>query len=206
MAVNNQEPTSGGKDQLAQAPTEADRAQLMEALLNELEVEARSLMASGRGEGDEILFDSIEVSRVLQETYDPPSGQPGRSLTLNLEVEFSAAYISGEDLRELATNVLSTSIPAGYIVADNPLEFEPLGSYRTNEAGVISWTLHASRRIERHIDPGQVISLLRGRRPAEAELELANTLPLRSNPEIRIRPAWWPVLPLIPFNYSIETD
>jgi hypothetical protein len=203
-AVNNQEDTSGGKDRLAQAPTEADREQLREALVNELEIKAVELMESRQGEGDEILFETIEVTRVMKEVFDPPEGQPGRNLSLRLEVEFSVAYIAGEDLSELATNVLGTSIPDGFVLADTPLEFEPQGTYRRNQAGVISWTLRASRRIEKHIDQGQVLDMLRGRRNTDVEKELLRSLPLRSDPQIELCPAWWPVLPLIPFNYSIE--
>ena len=202
-AVTNQEATSGGRDRLAQAPTERDREGLREALLDELEVEALSMIESGREAGDEVLTDSIQVSRVLNETFNPPAGQAGRNLSLDLEVEFSAAYISGKDLDELATTVLGTSLPAGFVVSDAPLEFEKLGAYRRTSSGVISWNLRVSRRIEVHIDPAQVITLLRGRQVAEAERELLRSLPLRASPEIRVRPAWWPILPLIPFNYSV---
>ena len=68
---------------------------------------------------------------------------------------------------------------------------------------MVSWDLRVSRRIEVDIDPAQVITLLRGRQVAEAEQELSRSLPLRASPEIRVRPAWWPILPLIPFNYSV---
>jgi hypothetical protein len=204
--VDNPEPTSGGKDRLAQAPTEADRAQLMEALLNELEIEAISQLESKWTEGDEILFDTIEVSQILEETYDPPEGQPGRKLTLNLEVEFSVAFISGDDLRELAVNVLGTSIPADFITGEASLEFESLDNYRVTETGAISWTLRASRKLEKHIDMGEAIQLIRGRQLADAKNRLSRSLPLRSTPEVEVIPSWWPWLPLIPFNYTFELN
>jgi hypothetical protein len=202
VVVSNEEPTSGGKDQLTRAPTDEDRAQLLEALLDSLQVEAASTLETGSASGDVILSDSIEVLQILEETYDPPIGQPGQKVTLTLEIEFSAAYISGKDLTQMATTVFNTSLPSGYIVAESPVEFEKLGSYQTMEPGVVSWTMSASRTIKRRITPDQVFSLVKGLPVADAEKMLSANLPLRSPPVIQIKPAWWPWLPLNPLNYA----
>ena len=202
--VTNEQPTSGGKDKLAQAPTDADRAQMLEALLDALQVEAVSALETGSARGDEVLLDSFEVLQILEESYDPPIGQPGQKVTLTLEIEFSAAYISGGDLNQLATNVFNASTPPGYKVSESPVEFEPLRSYRTIEPGVVSWTMSASRTIKRSISPGQVFSLVRGLPISDAEKLLSITLPLRSAPLIQVKPEWWPWLPLNPLNYTYE--
>jgi hypothetical protein len=119
-----------------------------------------------------------------------------------LEIEFSAAYISGKDLTQMATTVFNTSLPSGYIVAESPVEFENLGGYQTMEPGVVSWTMSASRTIKRRITPDQVFSLVKGLPVADAEKMLSANLPLRSPPVIQIKPAWWPWLPLNPLNYA----
>jgi hypothetical protein len=202
--VTNKQPTSGGKDRLAPAPTDADRKRLLDTQLDALQVQAASNLETGSAIGDEVLPDSIEVLQILEESYDPPIGQPGRKVTLSLEIEFSAGYISGEDLNQLAANVFNASTPPGYNVSESTVKFEPLGSYRTMEPGVVSWTMSASRTIKRSISPGQVFSLIRGTPISDAEKILIKILPLRSNPQIQIKPEWWPWLPLNPLNYAYE--
>ncbi len=202
--VTNPESTSGGKNRLAQAPTDEDRNQLMETLLDQLQVEALDRFENEQASGDEFLKDSVELAQILEERYEPPAGQPGQKLTLILEVEFSAAYISGDDLTELANSVLGASLPPGYVVAETPLEFESQNPFHADGPGVIAWNLSASRRIVKRIDTGQVILLVQGRRVEEASDRLISVLPLRSPPVIQISPAWWPWMPLNPLRYSFE--
>lgn len=201
--VSNPEPTAGGSDRLAQAPTAADREELRQALLEDLELEALSAMEARRGPGDQLLADSLEITRVASERYDPAEGQPGRTLALAMEVEFSAAYISGADLKELAENVFRTGIPEGFVASEAPIVFEPLDSYQVDPAGRVRWTLRARREIERQVDPGRVAGLIRGLRPQEAARALEAALPLEGSAVIQLRPGWWPWLPLIPFNYTV---
>ena len=202
--VTNPDSTSGGKDRLAQAPTDEDRKQLMETLLDQLQVEALNRFENEQASGDEILKDSVELAQVLEETYEPPAGQPGQKLILVLEAEFSTAYISGDDLTELANSVLGASLPPGYEVSEIPIDFEPQGPFHAEDSGVIVWNVRASRRIVKRIDTRQVILLVQGRQVEEASDQLASLLPLRSPPVIHISPTWWPWMPLNPLRYSFE--
>jgi hypothetical protein len=65
--------------------------------------------------------------------------------------------------------------------------------------------LEVSRTLLRQVDQMQVFSIVRGHKPELIKEELASKLSLRQQPEITIAPQWWPWLPLIPFNVSINT-
>jgi hypothetical protein len=61
-----------------------------------------------------LLFDkTIAVSQTLLEEYDLPAGAAGTTLTLTMQVEFSAYYADASDVTQLAS-LLSASLPPGF--------------------------------------------------------------------------------------------
>jgi Baseplate J-like protein len=206
VTVTNAEPTSGGIDRMADAATERDLARLREDLLDELKDQALGEMEAKLATGDQLFPDTLKVEQVLEENYDPPLGQPGSSVKLTLRVEYTASYVSGEDLTELASTVLNASLPKGFVAAKVPFEFEPLSPGLTDESGVTRWSVRVSRPLEKQVDAGKIIALVQGHRKAVAPTQLKNDLDLPDVPEIKLTPNWWPWLPLIPFNITVETQ
>jgi hypothetical protein len=152
---------------------------------------------------DLILSDTFEVTQVIVETYDPPAGQAGNQLKLKLKVEFTARYVADEDMRQLANAALDSSVPVGF-EAFEIAAYQPLTDPSTDNAGVSHFELDVSRSLHQTIDELQVLSIVRGLTPAEAIRELAPSLPLRQATDIKLTPSWWPWMPLIPFNISME--
>ena len=203
--VTNTEPTKGGRDRMVAAATEADQARLREALLSKLKDQARDQMGTTLTPGDQLFNDTLKVGQILEENFDPPLGQPGEQVTLSIRVEFTASYASEKDLTELASTVLNASLPDGFIATQTPLDFEPLNDFSTDEHGITRWSLRVSRPLEKQLDIARIIPLIQGRSVESATRQLKETLNLPASPEIHLRPAWWPWLPLIPFNISMET-
>jgi hypothetical protein len=203
--VTNEEPTTGGSDRMMEAPSESDIARLREDVLASLEEQAFREMKTMIGSGDQIFADTLEVDQTLEEIFDPPLGQPGKTVKLTMRVEFVASYASEKDLTELAGTVLNASLPHGFVAAQAPLKFEPLNIHKTDEHGITRWSLRVSRQLERQVDSGRIIPLVQGRSMANATARLNETLGLSVPPEIQLAPEWWPWLPLIPFNISVET-
>jgi hypothetical protein len=206
VAVSNAEPTSGGSDLVSPAATEADHARLRQALVDELQMKAQEQMQLQLTAGDVFFPDTLALAQVLEETYDPPTGQPGRKVTLAMQVEFTALYASSADLAELAGAVLNASLPAGFVSSDAPLALEALTSPVTDADGVTRWSVQAQRSIARGLDLARVIPLAQGRSPQVAGARLAEALSLAEAPGISVRPSWWPWLPLIPFNITVEAQ
>lgn len=204
--VTNAEATSGGRDRRTEAATEEDLSRLREDLLAELEDQALQEMQRLLATGDQLFMNTLKVEQILEESYDPPPGQPGSSVNLSMRVEFTASYASGKDLTELASTVLNASLPEGFMATQKPLGFEALNSHLTDNRGVTRWSMRVSRQLEKRVDAGRLISLVQGRSPAVATAKLKETLNLTDPPEIKLTPAWWPWLPLIPFNITVATD
>ncbi len=205
-AVSNAEPTSGGSDQVSPAASEEDRGRLRETLMDELQAKARTQMQAQLLEGDMLFADTLAVAQILEESYSPPLGQPGRQVKLTMQVEFQAYYAAYSDLTELAHLVLNASLPAGFAPLDDSLTLEALSSPTTDASGVTRWQARATRLLYRQLDMPRVIPLALGRRPQAAQVVLFESLPLVEPPQVRLRPAWWPWLPLIPFNITVEAQ
>ncbi|MBN1452525.1 MAG: baseplate J/gp47 family protein [Anaerolineales bacterium] len=205
VTVTNAELATGGSDRMMDAATEADLARLREELLAKLESQALKEMEATLKTGDQIFFDTLKMKRILDENYDPPLGQPGREVKLSMQVEFTASYASGEDLTELASTVLNASLPEGFMATQAPVEFEPLTPHLTDKDGITRWSVRVSRQMEKQLDTGKIIPLVQGRSMVLATAHLKDNLDLTDAPEIRLTPDWWPWLPLIPFNITVET-
>jgi len=204
VAVTNEEPTSGGRDRMSDAATEADLIRLRNDLLKDLKIEALQEMEAMLVHGDQLFPNTVEAEQILDEAYDPPLGQPSRKVRLNLRVEFKASYASGEDLNDLATTVLNASQPEGFEDTGKTLKFEIRDSYQTNSKGITRWVVRVSRQLEKQVDSGKILSLVKGRNLANAQAQLEDNLGY--SPEIQLTPDWWPWLPLIPFNITVETQ
>jgi hypothetical protein len=202
LSVTNPEPTSGGTELKTAGPSENDRARLRNILLDDLRQQAASRIRAELAEGDILFTDTLDVSQIARETFSPPAGQPGRQLTLSMEVEFAARTASADDLNQLASAALDASRPAGYQTFFLPA-LEPVKQPVTDSQGVTSLELKASRTLHREVRFADVFALVRGQRPAAAENALAEHIPSREPPEIVLTPGWWPWLPLIPFNLSV---
>ncbi|MFZ5819627.1 MAG: baseplate J/gp47 family protein [Chloroflexota bacterium] len=204
-AVSNAEPTTGGSDLVSPAATDEDRQRLQRALVDALQAKAQELMRAQLGAGDVFFPDTLSLEQVLEDAYDPPAGQPGRKVTLSMQIEFIALYASSADLEELAGAVLNASLPAGFVSSGAPLALEALSAPVTDADGVTRWEVQATRTLARELNLARVIPLAQGRSPQAAGARLAEALPLAEEPIILLRPTWWPWLPLIPFNISVET-
>lgn len=206
VAVVNEEPTTGGGDLVSPAATDQDRSLLRQELLEELRREAQTALQAQLETGDVLFPDTLTLTQVLDEVYSPPVGQPGKQVSLTLKVEFSASYASGADLSELASAVLNPSLPPGFTASNASLTFEPLTSPVTDADGVTRWNTRVTRPIVRRLDLALVIPLAQGRTPQTVSEHLAESLILSAQPQITLRPSWWPWLPLVPFNISVVTQ
>lgn len=206
VTVNNAEPTTGGSNRMVDAASEKDLSRLREDVLKTLEEKALVEMKALLAPGDEVFVDTLNVEQILEENFDPPPGQPGKNVNLTMRVEFSAFYAAEKDLTELAGTVLNASLPEGFIPAQSQLSLEPLSNQQTDDQGLTSWSIRASRQLEKKLDTALVVPLVQGRNPARATMRLQEAFDLPGAPEIHLSPAWWPWLPLIPFNISVEIN
>jgi hypothetical protein len=140
---------------------------------------------------------------VLEETYDPPAGGTGASLSLTMRVKFAAQYASGDDLSELAALALAAVLDDGFSATPEPPTFRLIGTPVTDESGRTGFQLQVERRVRRTVDTRRVLSLVQGRRVESALARLNEAFEFSSPPMIKMSPGWWPWLPLAPFRMNV---
>ncbi len=194
LAVTNPQATSGGRAQSLPGPNAADRQRARDLLLDSLSSKALTALAAETG--GFLLPDTLQAE-IEVESFDPPPGQPGESLSLSLEVTFTANYVSRSDLERLGQTVLGASHQAELAAVPDSLTWEALTSPVTAADGVTHWQMRLERRLYRPAPEAEVLALVQGRPPKYARQRLTEALTLATPPQITMRPAWWPWLPMI---------
>lgn len=206
LSVTNPEALKGGREVPSVQATDADRKRAKDTLVKMLETDARAELVEATSGGDILFEDTLAVSQILSEVYDPPAGAASTKLTLTMQVEFSAQYAAVSDLTELASLALNASLPSGFASASDALSLKPVTKPVAREDDSIYWTVRAERSIVRQIDNVQVAQMLQGVGTRRAQTLLQNSLSLQSTPEIELFPAWWPWMPMVPFRISVVTE
>jgi len=203
ISVTNPDAVKGGANSQLIGATDEDRAKLSGIIMDNLRRDAEARLRAQIAPADVLLLDTIEVIQIMEENFTPPPGQPGKTLVLNMKVEFSARYISDDDLKELSLSTLNASIENGFVSTALP-KYKMTAEPSTDNSGVSHFELEVTRTLLRQMDEMRVFSIVRGKTPRSIQNELTSTLSLRQKPEITVMPSWWPWLPLIPFNISVE--
>ncbi len=203
-SVTNPEPTTGGTDLVTTAPSDDDRQRVHDVLLPILQSNAEKQIKATIGAKDLLLENTLQMGQVLDETYNPPAGKAGSLLTLAMTVEYSAQYVTADDLTQLARLVLDASVPDGYVSDSNSLKFSEAGSPTLDQSGATHFDLRVERTLIHQINFEQANALVRGLSPQAAAQRLQSNLPLAAAPQIDLNPSWWPWMPLIPFRIDVQ--
>ncbi len=204
ISVTNPNATKGGANSQLIGATDEDRAKLRKVVMDNLRRDAETKLRAQIAPADILLMDTFEVTEIIEEKFTPPAGQPGKTLDLNMQVEFSSRYVSDDDLKELSLSTLNSSVENGFAPQALPA-YKIIADPSTDNSGVSHFDLEVTRTLLRQLNEMQVFSIVRGQRPESIKDELVSKLSLRQEPKIVITPSWWQWLPLIPFNISVET-
>ena len=206
LSVTNPQPTTGGRERSSVQASESDRSRAKNLLMKSLEEMARAQFRDQVGEADTIFDETLSVSQILLEEYDPPAGAAGTKLTLAMQVEYSIHYAAASDLNELALLAMNASLPSGFR-AESPdaVTIKPVSRPAMGEDGSARWTMKVERQIIQTIDPAQVTYLIQGFGSRAAHSRLEENIPLAASPRISLSPSWWPWVPIVPFRISVVT-
>jgi hypothetical protein len=202
-SVINPDAMTGGTNAREIGATEVDRAKLRKAVMESLRRDAETQMRAQIAPADLLLLDTFIVSKTVNENFDPPAGQPGKILTLKMRVEYSARYVSDDDMKTLSLSALNSSVVDGFESKAQPA-YKLITEPATDSSGITHFELEVTRTLLRQVNTLQVFSIVRGHQLRSVKNELVSNLSLRSDPTIAMTPSWWPWLPLIPFNISVE--
>ncbi len=203
--VTNPQPTEGGTDRMAAAPSDADRGRLRAVVVDLLKAEAQAQIGDSIADRDLLLMPTMKMGQVAEEAYDPPVGQPGSLLKLTMRADFTADYLKGDDLDQLAEATLNAARPQGFVPVPETMAVNVASDPTVDAAGAVHFRLQLARRLVQEIDLARASTLVRGRSLQQAARILQTAFPLADPPTITLRPPWWPWMPLVPFRVAVTS-
>lgn len=203
LGVTNTSAMSGGSSKPGSAVSEVDLITLENRLKKTLLQTATDHVMSLLHPQDQIVPKTLTQVSILDESHFPKVGQPGDVLTLSLHAEFSAYYLSGNDLQSLALTVLDANKPGGYLPINNAIKIKPIDEPSIDSNNAVQWKYQAERTLQAAIDTQKAVALIPGLSPKDATQHLVASLNLTKNPVINLFPGWWPRLPLLPLRIAI---
>jgi len=206
MTATNPYQTWGGKDSILAMATAFNREQLYQKMEADLRQTAIEEMNRTVPTGDIIFTQTITISQVLAQDYDPEDDLPSEQISLNLRIEYEALSASLHDLERLAEYALDASLPEMYISLPATLQIASITPPESDDQGSMQWKIRAHRQMQSNILASQAINQSLGLSPKLAALTLKNTLPVQGEPIILVTPAWWPRLPVLPFRFEVTTQ
>jgi hypothetical protein len=202
LSVTNPNPTTGGVDAEKTSATDEDREKLYKIVEKLLFDQALTEIESQVPPGGYLIADLL-VAEDKSIVFDPPPGEPGANLSLDLEREYKAFYIRTEDLEKLGALVLNSSLPEGYSPLASSLVVTPLGTPAVRDDGGIVWELEAEQLMSEDIDDMAVITKVLGKTPNSAINRLSE-IKMAGSPKITLSPSWWLLMPSIPMRIAVE--
>lgn len=205
LSVINPDPTSGGRELASVQASDEDRARVKRLLMKSLEESAHGKFLVELKSGDLLFENTLVVSQILSEKYDPPPGAAGTRLTVSMQVEYAARYASASDLTELATLAMNAALPPGFHAASvaGAATVKPLSDPFLDADGSLRWNIRAERKIVQSFDAVYVTQLVQGLGVNEAQSNLEENLPPESAPVIQLSPSWWRWVPMLPFMIEV---
>ena len=203
LTATNKRSISGGSDFTSAAPSEADYQKVYDQMVSALQETAFTEFEFGLQPGDVVLSTNPILQQTLEEAYTPEAGQPADFLDLTLRLEFLLPYASGADLYQLGRAVLDRHITEDFTPRPETLQISQLDEPVTDEEGRANWKMQASWQMGANFDAAKAVSLALGQTPEQATRQLIDQMPIEETAKIRLTPAWWPRLPVLPFRITI---
>lgn len=206
LSVTNPQATQGGREEERLAVTPQEVELLRAALTASLKEQALREMQRQLAAGDVLFAQTLQVVETLEEHIQPPVETYPSRLALRLHLRFRAWMLAAERLRPILRARLDASLPAGFEPKDEMLSLRVLPEsveILGDDPLRLRFSVEAWRTLSARIPDERVFLMLRGQPVREASRRL-RALPLAEPPQIKIWPPFWPWMPILPVQVSIE--
>ncbi len=204
LSVTNLSQTTGGSDTTVPAVSASDYNNLRTRLLQSLKQTAYQQIATELSPDDLLVQATLDGRNIINEESDPGINEPADYLSMSLRIEYTALYLSGEDLKAMGTANLDAALGQDFLPVDGSLKIETIADPQVETDQVIRWEIKVSRITQLKLSDEQVTGMVLGMTPDAASRKLMKELPLVTTPRVKMTPTWWPQLPILAFRISIS--
>jgi hypothetical protein len=203
VAVTNPEATAGGSEVRNPAVAKSD----LDSLEHEIWQSILDIAAPRIREqlnADEVIHEtSIEIQKILTETWDRNIGEPAETVALTLEAEVRALAYDSKDVVGLASHQLESTLAENADVVPGSVQILSRRHFRdeaTKEAGLL---VVVRRDVYQPLDQEQLKRSVRAQEPEDAASWLQQYCDLENPPQILLQPTWLPRLPWLTLRIEI---
>ena len=204
VVVTNPTPTLGGENVTRAAVASDDLTALESGLTDQLVALAASELNREMDTDETLVEGSLRVSQILEKQFDRQIGEPADSVSMSITMEFVALIYRFSDLEAVATLVMEHDIPPGASPVPDTFTYVLTTEPKVENGYTASLRMLASQDIYVAINEAQMRELLRGHTPDEASLLMKHILGNSVVTEIHLTPKWFPWLPWLGMNISIN--
>jgi len=137
---------TGGTSREIKAVSQKDQDDLLNALKKQLNEQAVKQLQESAGSGKNV-FPTNRI-KVVSSKFDSEVGKEINSLSLTMAVEAEALSYSSDELKTLASQVIASSVPSGYSVAEDAIQLltQPVTSSTASAQVSIKADINASAK------------------------------------------------------------
>lgn len=203
VSVASPEPAVGGAESLRPAVDPADVRSAERQLRASLLEQAVAETEAGLSGGSVVAPASARVARELGRGVDADVGQPADSVEITLELEVELLIYAEADLAE-AVQAALTARSQGLLSVPGSEQAEVVGGTAPDAAGRARLRVRVTRAAFEPVEGAALTRRLLGQTPQQAAALLAEAVDLAQPPEIRLRPSWFPRLPLVATRIALR--
>ncbi|MBI3243428.1 MAG: hypothetical protein HYZ49_14155 [Chloroflexi bacterium] len=203
-AVVNAAPTTGGDVKQVAAVTDDDRARAKEELLAQLRQQGYAELLARLKEGQFAPVLTVNIVRVLDETYDRFVGEKADRLQLEMRAEVGVTIVDEAQAFAVGQAQIESQLGDNLALIPNTLTVARSDTIIVNEAGRIQFDITASAKAGASINPDEVRESARWQAADQIANVLYNSLPVAQKPGVIIWPNWFQRMPWLAWRIEVE--
>ena len=186
MEAKNEASFSGGNSREIRAVSEEDIEALEEELTIELTDEAKEDLKSNLSQNQYFVEESL-VATASAKSFSAKVGDEAESLKLTLNVGARVLIINKDELLELASKVLASKVPEGFVLRKDQInvDFE----FESEENGIYEFSVNIDVNLLPDVKTEEIVKQVRGRYPSIARDFMTKEVPGFVRAEIKIKPS-----------------
>jgi hypothetical protein len=203
-AVTNSAALSGGEVKQVAAVTDADRKRLREQVLTQLRQQGYAELLTRLRESEFAPLGTVQVIRVLAETYDHFAGEKAERLKLDMRVEIGVTVVDAAQAFAVGESRLRSQLGDTLLLVPGSLAITKSEVMQIDEAESVTFEVIASAQARATIDADRVRELSRWQPTDQVSDVLYAEFPIDAKPEVTIWPGWFGRLPWLAWRVEVE--
>jgi hypothetical protein len=204
LTVRNDIPTTGGSAEMVDAASPVDRNTIRAKVLEELMRRTLDQARSSLQQGELLIPESYRVAEIQSEVYFPDIGQPGTTISLQMDASTQVLVVRESDLAEHFNQVAGLGLPGRYREIPVKGSDLSLSCRKSGRVDQLTCTLTGTRQITVAPTEEEILSLVWGRSQSQAEQSLLTAYPDIDQIRISQNLPGWPWLPFLPDRLNVE--